>query len=251
MAAAFPSNVRFLGAVAVRERQKTVDSCLARMNLVLSLVPPVNNFGFTLQLVLTIICHFPFQARNDVVIWDKIIRRKEDANLSIAGRNKYAFRELSSSFKYVLCPLLFRCVYLLDLCDLVGHISLHTSYLCLERRSRGLFSQGSVRGRPLTRVQGGNGSAWMHVCPLRAVHIPLPSTSFSLTAFFLDFYALPNPHRSLSDLGSNISDFELAMFACDCTIVVVSRLSFVWLFSPMMFLDSFRFGIVGHAHNHH
>lgn len=46
----------------------------------------------------TDIC-FIDQIRNDVVIWDKIVRRKEDANISIAGRNKYVFRELSSSFR--------------------------------------------------------------------------------------------------------------------------------------------------------
>ncbi|KAK7440376.1 Signal peptidase complex subunit [Stygiomarasmius scandens] len=36
---------------------------------------------------------------NTVVIWDRIVRRKEDAAINIAGRNKYAFREISSSFK--------------------------------------------------------------------------------------------------------------------------------------------------------
>lgn len=41
------------------------------------------------------------QVKNEVVIWDRIVRRKEDARLSVAGRNKYAFRELSASFKSV------------------------------------------------------------------------------------------------------------------------------------------------------
>ncbi|KAF5354594.1 hypothetical protein D9758_011219 [Tetrapyrgos nigripes] len=36
---------------------------------------------------------------NSVVIWDRIIRRKEDAVINVAGRNKYAFKEISSSFK--------------------------------------------------------------------------------------------------------------------------------------------------------
>jgi len=35
---------------------------------------------------------------NDVVIWDRIVRRKEDARVNVAGRNKYAFRELSTTF---------------------------------------------------------------------------------------------------------------------------------------------------------
>nr|VWP02495.1 D-xylose-proton symporter [Ganoderma boninense] len=36
--------------------------------------------------------------KNDVVIWDRIVRRKEDAQISVAGRNKYVFREVSASF---------------------------------------------------------------------------------------------------------------------------------------------------------
>jgi len=39
--------------------------------------------------------------KNDVVIWDRIVRRKEDAHVNVAGRNKYAFRELSATFKNV------------------------------------------------------------------------------------------------------------------------------------------------------
>jgi len=39
--------------------------------------------------------------RSDVVIWDRIIRRKEDANVVVSGRNKYIFREVSTSFKDV------------------------------------------------------------------------------------------------------------------------------------------------------
>jgi signal peptidase complex subunit 3 len=33
------------------------------------------------------------------VIWDRIVRRKEDAVLNVVGKNKYMFRELSSSFR--------------------------------------------------------------------------------------------------------------------------------------------------------
>jgi hypothetical protein len=39
------------------------------------------------------------QVRNEVVLWDRIVRRKEDAQVNVLGRNKYVFRELSSSFK--------------------------------------------------------------------------------------------------------------------------------------------------------
>jgi len=38
--------------------------------------------------------------KNEVVIWDRIVRRKEDAVINVAGgKNKYMFRELSSAFK--------------------------------------------------------------------------------------------------------------------------------------------------------
>ncbi|KAM6504226.1 Signal peptidase 22kDa subunit [Amanita muscaria] len=40
-------------------------------------------------------------ANNTVVIWDRIVRRKEDAYINFAGKNKYMFRELSTSFKNV------------------------------------------------------------------------------------------------------------------------------------------------------
>ncbi|KIJ49347.1 hypothetical protein M422DRAFT_224970 [Sphaerobolus stellatus SS14] len=39
-------------------------------------------------------------AKNDVVIWDRIIRRKKDAHVRVRGaKNKYRFRELSRSFE--------------------------------------------------------------------------------------------------------------------------------------------------------
>ncbi|RXW24274.1 hypothetical protein EST38_g1578 [Candolleomyces aberdarensis] len=37
--------------------------------------------------------------KNEVVIWDRIIRRKEEANVNFVGKNKYNFRDLSTSFK--------------------------------------------------------------------------------------------------------------------------------------------------------
>ncbi|KAF8271497.1 signal peptidase 22kDa subunit [Lactarius quietus] len=37
--------------------------------------------------------------RNEVVFWDRIIRRKEDAVIAVSGKNKYPFRELSAKFK--------------------------------------------------------------------------------------------------------------------------------------------------------
>jgi len=39
------------------------------------------------------------QVKNEVVIWDRIVRRKEDAIINVVGNNKYMFRDLSTSFK--------------------------------------------------------------------------------------------------------------------------------------------------------
>ena len=39
------------------------------------------------------------QVKNEVVIWDRIIRRKEDAFIKFVGKNKYMFRDMSNSFK--------------------------------------------------------------------------------------------------------------------------------------------------------
>lgn len=41
----------------------------------------------------------PSKVKNEVVIWDRIVRRKEDAVVNVVGKNKYMFRELSSTFK--------------------------------------------------------------------------------------------------------------------------------------------------------
>ncbi|KAG6862268.1 hypothetical protein C0995_002199 [Termitomyces sp. Mi166 len=39
--------------------------------------------------------------KNEVVIWDRIVRRKEDAVINVIGKNKYMFRDLESTFKNV------------------------------------------------------------------------------------------------------------------------------------------------------
>ena len=41
------------------------------------------------------------QVRNEVVFWDRIVRRKEDSVITVSDKNKYAFREMSARFKYV------------------------------------------------------------------------------------------------------------------------------------------------------
>ncbi|SRR6266404_4568174 len=47
---------------------------------------------------------FFLQVRNQVVFWDRIIRRQEDAVIAVSGKNKYPFREFSTKFKYVDSP---------------------------------------------------------------------------------------------------------------------------------------------------
>lgn len=43
------------------------------------------------------------QGQNDVVIWDKIVRNKQDAVIRLQNlRNKYGMREYTKSFEYVL-----------------------------------------------------------------------------------------------------------------------------------------------------
>ncbi|KAH9961545.1 signal peptidase subunit [Russula dissimulans] len=37
--------------------------------------------------------------RNEVVFWDRIVRRREDAVVAVTSKNKYPFRELSAKFK--------------------------------------------------------------------------------------------------------------------------------------------------------
>ena len=50
-------------------------------------LPFISNFNHDLQV------------KNEVVIWDRIIRRKEDASIKFVGKNKYMFRDMSNSFK--------------------------------------------------------------------------------------------------------------------------------------------------------
>ena len=40
------------------------------------------------------------QVKNEVVIWDRILRSKQDAHVALnSARNKYGFREVGRSFR--------------------------------------------------------------------------------------------------------------------------------------------------------
>jgi signal peptidase complex subunit 3 len=39
------------------------------------------------------------KVNNTVVIWDRIVRRKEDATIDVVQKDKYKLRDLSGSFR--------------------------------------------------------------------------------------------------------------------------------------------------------
>ncbi|KAI0075671.1 signal peptidase subunit [Panus rudis PR-1116 ss-1] len=88
----FPGN-------AARYSRKQQEFAFLHFNISADLTPLFH--WNTKQLFLYVSAEYTNQKgiHNDVVIWDRIVRRKEDANLTVAGRNKYVFREISSSFK--------------------------------------------------------------------------------------------------------------------------------------------------------
>ncbi|CAL1705929.1 unnamed protein product [Somion occarium] len=90
----FPGNAR-------RYVNKQQDFAFLHFNVSADLTPLFN--WNTKQLFLYVSAEYtnPQGIRNDVVIWDKIVRRKEDANITITSRNKYTFRELSSTFRNI------------------------------------------------------------------------------------------------------------------------------------------------------
>ncbi|KAI0743634.1 signal peptidase subunit [Daedaleopsis nitida] len=91
----FPGNAR-------RYQNKDQDFAFLNFNLTADLTPLFN--WNTKQLFLYVSAEYETKqgVKNEVVIWDRIVQRKEDARLSTAERNKYVFRELSTSFKNAL-----------------------------------------------------------------------------------------------------------------------------------------------------
>ncbi|OBZ71025.1 Signal peptidase complex subunit 3 [Grifola frondosa] len=90
----FPGNAR-------RYKNRDQDFAFVNFNVTADLSPLFH--WNTKQLFLYVSAEYANKqgVKNEVVIWDRIIRRKEDAHVSIAGRNKYVFRELSTSFRDV------------------------------------------------------------------------------------------------------------------------------------------------------
>ena len=43
--------------------------------------------------------------QNEVVIWDRIVRRKEDAVINVSTKSKYVLRNMARTFEYAPLPL--------------------------------------------------------------------------------------------------------------------------------------------------
>lgn len=65
---------------------------------------PLFNYN-TKQLFIYLVAEYstPNFPHNEVVVWDRIIRKSKDAKINLSGaKNKYAFKHIGGSFKYVL-----------------------------------------------------------------------------------------------------------------------------------------------------
>ncbi|OCH88646.1 signal peptidase subunit [Obba rivulosa] len=95
------SLVQVVPGNARRYRNKDQDFAFVTFNVSADLTPLFN--WNTKQLFVYLAAEYTNKqgVSNEVVIWDRIVRRKEDANILGAGRNKYVFRELSGSFRDV------------------------------------------------------------------------------------------------------------------------------------------------------
>jgi len=82
-----------------RRSERRQDFAFVNFNVTADLTPLFN--WNTKQLFLYVGAEYTNAqgVNNEVVIWDRIVRRKEDAIVSFAGKNRYSFRELSSKFK--------------------------------------------------------------------------------------------------------------------------------------------------------
>ncbi|KAG5653049.1 hypothetical protein H0H81_002566 [Sphagnurus paluster] len=84
-----------------KHASKKQDLAFVNFNITADLTPLFH--WNTKQLFLTLEAEYTNTqgVKNEVVIWDRIVRRKEDAVVSVLGKNKYMFREVSASFKNV------------------------------------------------------------------------------------------------------------------------------------------------------
>ncbi|KIJ68025.1 hypothetical protein HYDPIDRAFT_107611 [Hydnomerulius pinastri MD-312] len=92
-------SLKVFNAKAKRYPFKTEEFGFVKFNLTADLRPLFN--WNTKQLFVYLEAEYTNAqgVNNTMVLWDRIVRRKEDANIVQSSRNKYKFRELSESFK--------------------------------------------------------------------------------------------------------------------------------------------------------
>ncbi|KIP01620.1 hypothetical protein PHLGIDRAFT_112898 [Phlebiopsis gigantea 11061_1 CR5-6] len=94
-------NVQIYPGKGRRYVNKNHDFAFVHFNVTADLTPLFN--WNTKQLFLYLQAEYEDAkgTKNEVVIWDRIVRTKDAANLAVQGRNKYAFRNVASTFKNV------------------------------------------------------------------------------------------------------------------------------------------------------
>ncbi|TFK40281.1 signal peptidase 22kDa subunit [Crucibulum laeve] len=90
----YPTNAR-------RYPHRKQDMAFVNFNISADLTPLFNWNTKQLFLYLEAEYNNTKGVQNEVVIWDRIVRRKEDANINVVGKNKYMFRDVSHKFKNV------------------------------------------------------------------------------------------------------------------------------------------------------
>ncbi|KAF9532527.1 signal peptidase 22kDa subunit [Crepidotus variabilis] len=93
------SSIKVVSSHARRYSSKKQDLAFVHFNLTADLTPLFH--WNTKQLFLYLEAEYENSkgVKNEVVIWDRIVRRKEDANIKFAGKNSYMFRDISTTFK--------------------------------------------------------------------------------------------------------------------------------------------------------
>ncbi|PPQ67490.1 hypothetical protein CVT25_006031 [Psilocybe cyanescens] len=95
------SSIKVVSSNARRYPNKKQDLAFVHFNITADLTPLFH--WNTKQLFLYLEAEYANKkgVKNEVVIWDRIVRRKEDAFIKFEGKNKYVFRDISSSFNGV------------------------------------------------------------------------------------------------------------------------------------------------------
>ncbi|KAF8149877.1 signal peptidase 22kDa subunit [Crassisporium funariophilum] len=95
------ASIKVVSSNARRYPNKKQDLAFINFNVTADLTPLFN--WNTKQLFLYLEAEYmnAKNVSNNVVIWDRIVRRKEDASIKFVGKNKYMFRDVSSTFKNV------------------------------------------------------------------------------------------------------------------------------------------------------